>query len=61
MNVCQESLPILTPVNLLLGLWLDFTIFALLAHKNSPPQILDGLTCIVTQFTCPELQSLSYS
>ena len=23
-NICQESLPILKPMNLLLGLWLDF-------------------------------------
>ena len=31
MNICQESLPVLRPIRLL-GLRLDFPIFALLAH-----------------------------
>lgn len=31
----QESLPILGPMNLLLGLWLDFHLFLFFAHKYS--------------------------
>lgn len=33
MNIQQESLPFLKPVNLLLGLWLNLPFIALLGHK----------------------------
>lgn len=35
MNICQESLPTLKPMNLLLGDRLDFLLFSLLAHEYS--------------------------
>lgn len=43
MNTCQESLPILQPMNLLLGLWLDSGLPALFTHKNSSPPKIDKL------------------
>ena len=49
MDICQESLPNLKSTNVLLGLWLDFTLFAFLAHKNRPPQTLNGFTCVLPQ------------
>lgn len=61
MHICQESLPILKPMNSLLGFWLDFPLFALLAQKYSPPQTLNRLACSLLQPVLPELQFLCYS
>ena len=41
MNIHQESLPILKPMNLLLGFWLDSPLFALFDHKNSSSQTIN--------------------
>lgn len=38
MNICQESLPIIEPVNLLLELWLDFLLVVLLITTAPDPQ-----------------------
>lgn len=51
LNIWQESLPILKPMNLLTRTCLDFLLFALLAQKYNSPQIFNGLpraycTCI---------------
>lgn len=41
--------PNLKPMNLLLELWLDFSLFALLGHKYSLPQALCRFTCSFLQ------------
>lgn len=61
MNMCQESVPILNPMNSLFGLWMDFPHFVLLAYKSSLPQTLTGLTCSWLKHAFPKLQSQDYS
>ena len=56
MNIQQKSLPILKPMNLLLELWLDLSLFALVACKYSPPQALNRHVCVLRQHAFPELQ-----
>ena len=51
MNICQESLAILKPMNLLLELWLGAPLFVLLAHKWSSPQPFNGHACSLLHFT----------
>ena len=60
-NIHQESLSVFKPMNLLLGLWLDFLVFALLALKYSPPQTLKRLTVACSQPVFLELQFLCSS
>ena len=55
MNICWKSLPILKPMNLLLGLWLDFLLFALLAHNKNPPQTPNWLVWSLSQHVFPKL------
>lgn len=59
MNTHQESLLIPKPMNLLLGLWLDFPLFAFLVHEHSPPQTFNGLTSSLLYFAFHELQLLA--
>lgn len=54
-NIQQESLPILQPINLPPGLWLDFPIFAFLVHKSTP----NPYSSLQHEF--PKLQFLHYS
>lgn len=60
MTTYQESLPFLKPINLQLGLWLDFLLFVLLAHRYSLPQTLNGLACSLLLHVFLELQLLCY-
>lgn len=40
-NICKESIPLLKPINSLLGLWLDSLLFGLLPDKCSLPRHSD--------------------
>lgn len=60
MNICQESCPILKPMNLLLGLQLDFPIFVLLTHKYSHPKPSMNLPVACYRMHLLELHFLSY-
>ena len=61
MNIQQECLPILKSMNLLLELWLDLPLFALVACKYSPPKVLNREACVLLQHAFPELQFPCYS
>lgn len=57
----KEPLLILKPMNFVLGLQLGFPLFALLSHKYSQPQAVNGLACRLLQRAFPELQLICYS
>lgn len=60
-TIFQESLTILKTINYFPGLWLEPVLFALLAHKYSPLQTLNGLACSLLEIAFPKLQQLYYS
>ena len=61
MNIHQESSSILKPMNLLLGLWLDFLGLVLLALNYRSPQTLNRFTIACSQPVLFKLQFLCYS
>lgn len=61
MNIGQESLFILQPMNLLLEFLLDLPHCARLAYKHSLPQALHRLLCSLLQHQFPKLQFFCYS
>lgn len=61
MNIYQASLPIFRSMDLLLGLWLDSPVFALLAINTAHPQTLSAVACRWLHFAFPELKLLCCS
>lgn len=59
-NTCQESLHILKSMNTVLTLWLDCPFFALLVHRYSLPQTLNGFAYSLLQHALTKLQFLCY-
>lgn len=59
MNICQQSLPILKPMNILLGLWLGCPFFALLdcVYRQTAPNpqrtLLQLATACISQISIP--------
>lgn len=50
MNIHRDCLPILKPLNLLLGLRLDTLLFALLAIKTAHPKLLTNFPTVCYSF-----------
>ena len=61
MNICQETLPHPKASKLTLGLWLDFPLLILLAHKYSTPQTLNRLNLACYSVHFPNCNSSAIS